>query len=157
MCTLLTAYIQHVAVRHTHDGLQCQRTLAYARVAAKQYDTARNQTATEHTIEFGVMHIHTRDIFQWNIPQVQCMGHRTEIALCRRGNGARSHAGTLLSAVTGDTYLTESVPLVARRTLAQPLGGLLAAVIADVCYFVFCHVSLRPTVLLNTRWSGVDS
>ena len=60
MGTLLTAYIQHIPLWHTHNCLQRKCTLADAWITAQQHYAAGHQSTAKHAVQFGIIHIHTR-------------------------------------------------------------------------------------------------
>ena len=65
----LTAHVEYLPFSHAEHGLQGQRTLADAWFAAQQDDAAGHQSATQHPVQFSVVHIDARFVLARNIAQ----------------------------------------------------------------------------------------
>ena len=129
LLTLLAADVEQALVGDGQRGLQQQRALAYARLAAQQHDGARHQAATQHPVELGTASGEAGLLAVDDL--VQQLGRR-------RGSG-----GTRLGASRrcGSTHhlLVEGVPLSTLGTAAQPAGRLVAAVAAEEVGLGFGH------------------
>ena len=60
VCTLLSADVKHPLVCHLEDGLQRQRTLSNAWLAAQKGDGARNKSASQHAVQLVIVHVDAR-------------------------------------------------------------------------------------------------
>ena len=134
MGTLLTTDIKDTFVGQVEHGLQRQCGLANTWFATQQNDAARYQSAAQHTIQLCIVHVDAYFVLTADVSQphgtVGAQRH-TCLRCCR--------CSRLSGCVASNLNLLEGVPLSASRTLANPFGRLLSAVLADVCYFVFCH------------------
>ena len=125
---LLTRDVEHTAGADAQHVLQHQRGLADARLSSKQHDAARHEAATQHAIEFVTWQVDAglvfgtdfRDLHRLLALAVVVTGH--VVAHCRR----LRHLG----------LLDIGVPLAAGGALAEPLGRLVAAVLAEEGGFV---------------------
>ena len=137
---LLTADIENLLFRQAEHRLQGQCTLANARFATQQHDAARHQTTTEHAVQLFVVHVDARVIMVGDVLQLQHL-------VLPQGVPSRcgSRGSGLLLAVASHTDLLKRVPLSAGRTFPDPLRRLLAAVGANVCNLVFCHIECKVT------------
>ena len=147
MGTLLTTYIKHPSVPHVQNGLQGERTLSDARLSTQQGDAAGYHSATQHTIQFLVHHIDARFINRGDVSQLHRLGIAIRMLSSKHGGSTsmpHGHAGILSrlrSRISRDSNLLERVPLSAARAFANPFGTLLPAVAANVCNFIFSHLS----------------
>ena len=147
MGTLLTTYIKHPSVPHIQNGLQGERTLSDARLSTQQGDAAGYHTATQHTIQFLVHHIDARFINRGDVSQLHRLGVAIRMLSTKHGGSTsmpHGHAGILRRLrprIGCYSNLLERVPLSAARTFANPFGTLLPAVAANVCNFIFSHLS----------------
>ena len=71
MSALLAADVKHAQFGHLENGLQRERRLTNARLAAKKYDTARYEAATKHAVKLSVVGVDARlieggDVFEWS-------------------------------------------------------------------------------------------
>ena len=55
----LTADVENLLLGQTEHGLEREGGLADARLTAQEYDAARNETATEDTVQFSIVHVDT--------------------------------------------------------------------------------------------------
>ena len=60
MGAFLTADVEHALVRQGEHGLEGERRFADARFTAKEHDAARHESATQHAVQFVVVHIDAR-------------------------------------------------------------------------------------------------
>ena len=133
---LLAADVENPAVGECQHRLQRQRALADARLATEQHKAPLDQSASQHTVELLVVHVDAALFVGGYVLQPSCLRGPSCLPHCT-GSGTCCH----LPRLVGDAYLLEGVPLSAGWTLANPLGRLLSAVVANVSYLVFCHSS----------------
>ena len=56
----LPAHVEYLALGHPQYCLQCERAFSYAGLTAQKHYRPWHQPAAEHTVEFGVVHVHAR-------------------------------------------------------------------------------------------------
>ena len=54
---LLTRDIEHLARRHTKNGLQHKGGLAYTRLTTQQHQRTRHKATAKHTVKLGIVHV----------------------------------------------------------------------------------------------------
>ena len=59
-CTLFSADVEDASVLQAKHGLQCQRTLSDAWLAAQQDETSGHKTSAKHAVQLGIAHVDTR-------------------------------------------------------------------------------------------------
>jgi hypothetical protein len=135
--TLLTGDVQGGGTRReVAHGLQQQRALAGARVAAHENGGARHQAAAEHAIELGHARTDACHLGGIDVREAPRRGQGTGIARARRDSpGARAGA---------EAHLAERVPGAAVAALALPLVVIGAALAAHERGFLLSHGTERP-------------
>ena len=140
MGTLLTADVEDLLLGHVEHRLQREGGFADAGFTTEEYDAARDETATEHPVEFLVVHVDAGIVVVGDVAELEYLVLAQRMT-CRGG----SVGSGLLTGVGGNAHFLEGVPLPAGGAFSYPLRRLLAAVGAYVCDFVFCHSYCKGT------------
>ncbi len=118
------------------DGLQQQRRLADAGVAADQRKGAGNQAAAEHPVELA------------DAAAVAVLFGRCHLGQPLRAGPAGGIRRAALARLGDEGLLGEGVPLVAVGAFAEPLGALVAALLTGKNRFVLqgTDSGIRPSI-----------
>ena len=110
--------------------LQAERRFADARFAAQQHERSGNQTAAQHPVDLGVAQVEPRPVV------------RADLADALRGAAGQrgGHRGGDRTALPCDDLFGEGVPLPAGGAASHPFGRLVAALLAEICFFDLCHL-----------------
>ena len=130
---LLTGDVEHLHALQPQDGLQHQRALADAGLAAQQTQAAGHQSAAEHAVELFVAQVDAHFAVHRDV----AYGRRCVAGIAPPGRSARQR--DFLRSNLGFAELLHRVPLTAGGTASQPLRTLLPAFRADIHRLSFCH------------------
>ena len=89
----LAADIEDLFLGETEHGLEREGGLADARLTAQEYDAARNETATEDTVQFSIVHVDTGIVLRTDLV-------KTEDTTCGSGGGLDGRACVLSPPLT---------------------------------------------------------
>ena len=114
----------------SQDRLEDEGGFPDTRFSAEEYQASRHQSATEHTIQFLIVHIDARLFASVDVVQ----GEWLALGRLQDGDAMLGYGRFLAHHLFG-----VGVPLSARRAFAHPFGRVLSAMGTNIYGFLFGH------------------